>query len=536
MNDANQGNEKLRINLENGDTYSLHNAVETILVQWCVVAIAIGTAWMTTQWAGQEYHAGLGAGSTGLMLVNGLAATGLALYSWRFRIPMEYTDWWDGISALILGIAIGGLAAATGGFQSAVWFSLLVVAVYTAAVFVYLRGYLALGLLVGVIAIGGWVADDWTRAGSAYGIGLLVSIAIAFMLVKELGRVMYDLIWEVGLKQSALERDFNELKELLGRTAAGDLTFDADDGVERTHEVRPLLQGLDETVTSLRRLVEQIRAGGTEIASAASEMVSSAQQQAASAAQQTGTVAHTTATIEELAATAAQIAETAGSVSRVAQETLVLTGDGRGAVADAVGAMDSIASTVDGIAVSSAGLGDKIGEVGRILVLIDELSEQTNLLALNAAIEAARAGEHGRGFAVVASEVRKLAERAQASTGQIQSIVTEIQAHARSTVLASEQGAREVVRGAELASGAVSALDRIASMVDEATLAAEQISVATQQQRSASDQVVVAMTQVSETSRESATGADSSVQAAARLDGLAASLHKSISRFRTHTG
>ena len=86
------------------------------------------------------------------------------------------------------------------------------------------------------------------------------------------------------------------------------------------------------------------------------------------------------------------------------------------------------------------GLGDKIGEVGRILVLIDELSEQTNLLALNAAIEAARAGEHGRGFAVVASEVRKLAERAQASTGQIQSIVTEIQAHARSTVLASSRG------------------------------------------------------------------------------------------------
>jgi methyl-accepting chemotaxis protein len=194
--------------------------------------------------------------------------------------------------------------------------------------------------------------------------------------------------------------------------------------------------------------------------------------------------------------------------------------------------MDQIADRVDSISSRAVSLGEKSQEIGRILEVIDDLADQTNLLALNAAIEAARAGEHGRGFAVVASEVRKLAERAQESTGQIQAIVAQIQAEANATILASEEGAKDVHVGGELARDVVDALERISGMVDETTTAAREISIATQQQRSASDQVVAAMSQVSSVSRQYAVGSKQSAAAAAQLNVLAAELRASIAQFR----
>lgn len=120
-------------------------------------------------------------------------------------------------------------------------------------------------------------------------------------------------------------------------------------------------------------------------------------------------------------------------------------------------------------------LSEHTQQIGDIIGIVEDIAEQTNMLALNAAVEAARAGENGKGFSVVAGEIRKLADESKQATTKITSLIKDIQQATNSTVMATEEGSKEIELGVKLADNINTNIESLINLIGEVKTVTEEI-------------------------------------------------------------
>jgi methyl-accepting chemotaxis protein len=152
------------------------------------------------------------------------------------------------------------------------------------------------------------------------------------------------------------------------------------------------------------------------------------------------TLIKTSDVIENLAESLSETSDKINNIYTLSDTANTSAKSGRDIVSENIMGIENI---VDMINVSS----EKIEEV---IEIISDIADQTNLLALNAAIEAARAGEHGKGFSVVASEIRKLAEKTQIATKEIQTSIINNREIMNVAVESMKNSSLDIRKGKEL--------------------------------------------------------------------------------------
>ena len=271
---------------------------------------------------------------------------------------------------------------------------------------------------------------------------------------------------------------------------------------------------IEQAIAAFRQRVEEhletASAGATAMRTTASTLRGNSFRTSSSAEGAVAASNEASANVETAAASADELASSIGEIGR----QLALTTD---IVRVAVGEAHGTNREIDALAQAARKIGD-------VIKLIRDIAGQTNLLALNATIEAAPAGDSGKGFAVVAAEVKSLAVQTAKATEDISSLITAVQS---------------------ATTGAVAAIGRISSRMQEIDGCAVTVSAAVEEQSAATGeisqnvagaaggtrQVVAALGEVAGAATETAQAAEHVLTAAQAVEAAAAELRAEVEGF-----
>ncbi|MFK7735219.1 MAG: methyl-accepting chemotaxis protein [Pirellulaceae bacterium] len=211
------------------------------------------------------------------------------------------------------------------------------------------------------------------------------------------------------MERAELEANIADLKQVVEKTAGGDLCVDVE--AERFGVVSDLAHAVGVTIDHLRDMVGSIHSAADVVENQCGSLVANSDSYSVSSQQQKSTLQRIASTVETLSA----------SIHAIQKQSSAAEGSASDATSIAAKAEMQVAE-YEGV---SKAMSQSTQQIDQAIGQIRDIAEQTNLLALNATIEAARAGDAGKGFAVVAAEVKELAARCDEHAQSVSNLIEE---------------------------------------------------------------------------------------------------------------
>jgi methyl-accepting chemotaxis protein len=385
-------------------------------------------------------------------------------------------------------------------------------------------------------------SNIWLSLGTLVGL-TLISLLFTVLTLK--------------LADGVMVQPLNTLQRALRRVAEGDIQQQVE--VANHDEIGSLALSFSSAVTVLQQVLRGVQIGES-LGLVTRQLSEVSQQQAAGSTEQVTALTQVMTAMQELGHTAAQIADNAAQVAaltRASQEqTQVVAQAGQLSQERSHEMVEVVESTLQGVDLVSAQVGQvcnrmrelavQAESVNKVVSLLGAIAGEVHLLALNAAIEAAGAGEYGERFKQVARQVKSLAERANQATVEATGLIRAVQQSSQTAlseavesqgqvgaVLAANSEIRPRLHELEQSAGQVSqVVGELEAIARQVTQRADEIKLATAQQRVSNEQVIISARSVGAIASQTATLSKHTATSSSQLAGLSQQLQGILSQIQ----
>ncbi|MBQ7864146.1 MAG: methyl-accepting chemotaxis protein [Lachnospiraceae bacterium] len=261
------------------------------------------------------------------------------------------------------------------------------------------------------------------------------------------GIVLFSLVFvviaavAVVLLSKGLVKGLTAIRAYLHKIANGDLGAQPEVSMQnRDDELGDIYRMAIRLQTTLRQIVNEIKASATRLNESADQLTDMAQNTnnvvedviravaeiSEGAKQQADDTSETNDSIMRMSRQIESIVEDVENLNVNATKMAQEETESERIINELNASNNETKEAVMQVAEQITVMSDSIRHITGALDMIRNVADETTLLALNASIEAARVGEAGRGFAVVAQQINKLAEQSNSSIGKIEAVIDSV--------------------------------------------------------------------------------------------------------------